>query len=168
MKKDLAVIAGLVLVIVVFIIFGRGFSTGQFLTQNATESAQVQTKESTQVTVKDLVIKVKIADEPKEQQTGLADNSSLALDEGMMFVFDQSKRNTFWMKDMKFAIDIIWIDDQKKIVDIAPNVPPEPNKGEKELTRYKPKSDAKYVLEINAGLSALHNLQIGDQVAFEL
>ena len=107
MKKDLAVIAGLVLVIVVFIIFGRGFSTGQFLTQNATESAQVQTKESTQVTVKDLVIKVKIADEPKEQQTGLADNSSLALDEGMMFVFDQSKRNTFWMKDMKFAIDII-------------------------------------------------------------
>ena len=168
MKKDLAVIAGLVLVIVVFIIFGRGFSTKQFLTQNATESAQVQTKESTQVTVKDLVIKVKIADEPKEQQTGLADNSSLALDEGMMFVFDQSKRNTFWMKDMKFAIDIIWIDDQKKIVDIAPNVPPEPNKGEKELTRYKPKSDAKYVLEINAGLSSLHNLQIGDQVSFEL
>ena len=168
MKKDLAVIAGLVLVIVVFIIFGRGFSTGQFLTQNATESAQVQTKESTQITVKDLVIKVKIADEPKEQQTGLADNSSLALDEGMMFVFDQSKRNTFWMKDMKFAIDIIWIDDQKKIVDIAPNVPPEPNKGEKELTRYKPKSDAKYVLEINAGLSSLHNLQIGDQVSFEL
>ena len=168
MKKDLAIIAGLVLVIVIFIIFGRGFSTGQFLTQNATESAQVQTKESTQVTVKDLVIKVKIADEPKEQQTGLADNSSLALDEGMMFVFDQSKRNTFWMKDMKFAIDIIWIDDQKKIVDIAPNVPPEPNKDEKKLTRYKPKSDAKYVLEINAGLSALHNLQIGDQVAFEL
>ena len=168
MKKDLAVIAGLVLVIVVFIIFGRGFSTGQFITQTATDSAQTQKKESTQVTSKDLTIQVKIADEPKEHQTGLADFSSLPLGEGMLFVFDKSASYVFWMKNVEFAIDIIWIDENKKIVDIASNVPPEPDKGEKELTRYKPKSDAKYVLEINAGLSSLHNLQVGDQVAFEL
>ena len=168
MKKDLAIIAGLVLVIVFFIIFGRGFSTGQFITPTATDSAQTQNRENVQVTIKDLVIRAKIADEPKEQQSGLSDFSSLALDEGMIFVFDQSKRHTFWMKDMDFAIDIIWIDEAKKIVDIAPNVPPEPNNNEKELTRYRPKSDAKYVLEINAGISALHNLQTGDQVAFEL
>ncbi|HLA04217.1 MAG TPA: DUF192 domain-containing protein, partial [Patescibacteria group bacterium] len=109
-----------------------------------------------------------IADEPKEQQKGLSDLSSLPIGESMLFVFDQSKRHTFWMKDVEFAIDIIWIDENKKIVDIASNVPSEPDKGEKELTRYKPKSDAKYVLEINAGISALHNLQKGDQVAFEL
>ena len=168
MKKDLAVIAGLVLVIVVFIIFGRGFSTGQFLTQTATDSAQTQNKESVQVTIKDLVVQAKIADEPKEREAGLADYSSLPLGEGMLFVFDKSASYIFWMKDVEFAIDIIWIDETKKIVDIAPNVPPEPNKNEKELTRYKPKSDAKYVLEINAGLSALHNLQVGDQVLFEL
>src|SRR3990167_7225929 len=159
MKKDLAVIAGLVLVIVVFIIFGRGFSTGQFITPSATGSAETQKKENTQVTVKDLAIKAKIADEPKEQQTGLADYSSLALDEGMLFVFDQSKRHTFWMKDMKFAIDIIWIDNQKKIVDVARNVPVELDKSDKELTKYSPKSEAKYVLEINAGLSSLNDLQ---------
>ena len=168
MKKDLAVIAGLVLVIVVFIIFGRGFSTGQFLTQTATDSAQTQKKESTQVAIKDLTIQAKIADEPKEHQIGLADLSSLPIGEGMLFVFDKSASYVFWMKNVEFAIDIIWIDENKKIVDIASNVPPEPDKGEKELTRYKPKSDAKYVLEINAGISALHNLQIGDQVAFEL
>ena len=168
MKKDLAVIAGLVLVIVVFIIFGRGFSTGQFITQTATDSAQTQKKESTQITIKDLTIQAKIADEPKEHQIGLADYSSLSLGEGMLFVFDTSASYVFWMKNVEFAIDIIWIDENKKIVDIAPNVPPEPDKGEKELTRYKPKSDAKSVLEINAGISALHNLQIGDQVAFEL
>ena len=168
MKKDLAVIAGLVLVIVVFIIFGRGFSTGQFLTQTATDSAQTQNKESAQVTIKDFMIQAKIADDSKERHAGLADYSSLPLGEGMLFVFDKSAPYVFWMKDVEFAIEIIWIDENKKIVDIAPNVPPEPDKGEKELTRYKPKSDAKYVLEINAGLSALHNLQIGDQVAFEL
>src|SRR3990167_3255985 len=168
MKKDLAIIAVLVLVIVFFIIFGRGFSTGEFLTQTATDSAQTQKKESTQVAIKDFTIQVKIADEPKEHQTGLADLSSLPIGEGMLFVFDKSAPYVFWMKDVEFAIDIIWIDENKKIVDIAPNVPPEPDKGEKELTRYKPKSDAKYVLEINAGLSALHNLQIGDQVSFEL
>ena len=168
MKKDLAVIAGLVLVIVVFIIFGRGFSPSQFTNQTSTQSAQIQKKESTQITIKDLVIQAKIADEPKEREAGLADYSSLALSEGMLFVFDKSASYVFWMKDVEFAIDIIWIDENKKIVDIAPNIPPEPNKGEKDLTRYKPKSDAKYVLEINAGLSSLHNLQVGDQVAFEL
>ena len=168
MKKDLATIGGLVLVIVVFIIFGRGFSTGSFITQTATDSAQTQKKESTQVAIKDLTIQTKIADEPKDREAGLADYSSLPLGEGMLFVFDKAESYVFWMKNVEFAIDIIWIDDQKKIVDIAPNVPPEPNKGEKELTRYKPKSDAKYVLEINAGLSSLHNLQIGDQVSFEL
>ena len=168
MKKDLAVIAGLVLVIVVFIIFGRGFSTGQFITQISTNSAQTQNKESAQVTIKDLVIQAKIADDSKERQAWLADYSSLPLGEGMIFVFDKSASYIFWMKNVEFAIDIIWINDAKKIVDIAQNVPPEPDKGEKELTRYKPKSDAKYVLEINAGLSSLHNLQIGDQVSFEL
>ena len=168
MKKDLAIIAGLILVIVFFIIFGRGFSTGQFITQTATDSAQTQKKESTQITIKDLVIQAKIADEPKEHQIGLADYSSLSLDEGMLFVFDKSASYMFWMKDVEFAIDIIWIDDQKKIVDIAPNVPPEPARDDKELCKYKPKADAKYVLEINAGVSSLHNLQVGDQVAFEL
>ena len=168
MKKDLAIIAGLVLVVVFFIIFGRGFSTGQFLTQIATNSAQTQNKESAQVTIKDLMIQAIIADEPKEREAGLADYPSLPLGEGMLFVFDKSASYVFWMKNVEFAIDIIWIDETKKIVDIAPNVPPEPNKNEKELTRYKPKGDAKYVLEINAGLSALHNLQVGDQVLFEL
>ena len=168
MKKDLAVIAGLVLVIVVFIIFGRGFSTGQFITQTATDSAQTQNKNNAKVTIKDLVIQAQIADESKEHEVGLADYSSLALDEGMLFVFDKSASYVFWMKDVEFAIDIIWIDDQKKIVDIAPNVPPEPARDDKELSKYKPKADAKYVLEINAGVSSLHNLQVGDQASFEL
>lgn len=168
MKKDLAIIFGLVLVIVVFIIFGRGFAPTQFTNLTSTPSAQTQKKESTQVTVKDLVIQAKIADESKKHQAGLANYASLALSDGMLFVFDKSGSYTFWMKNVGFAIDIIWIDETKKIVDIAPNVPPEPDKGEKELTRYRPKSNAKYVLEINAGLSALHNLQIGDQVSFEL
>ena len=131
MKKDLAVIAGLVLVIVVFIIFGRGFSTGQFLTQTSTDSAKTQQKESTQVVVKDLTIQAKIADDPKEHQAGLSDFSSLSLNEGMLFVFDKSAAYVFWMENVEFAIDIIWIDEAKKIVDIAPNVPPETSKIDK-------------------------------------
>jgi len=164
MKKDLAVIGGLVLVIVVFIIFGRGFSSGQFATQTSTESAQTQKGEHAEVKIKTLSVIAKISDEPKERQAGLSDFPSLALNEGMLFIFDKSDRYVFWMKNMEFAIDIIWIDEQKKIVDIAVNVSPEPNKNEKELT----KSNAKYVLEINAGLSSLNNLQVGDQASFEL
>lgn len=168
MKKDLAVIFGLVFVIVVFIIFGRGFAPTQFTSQVSTPSAQIEKKENVQVTVRDLSVQAKIADEQNEQQKGLSKLSSLAIDQGMLFVFEQNKRHTFWMKDVEFAIDIIWIDESKKIVDIAQNVSPEPGKSDKELTRYVPRADAKYVLEINAGLSSLHNLQIGDPVAFEL
>ena len=72
------------------------------------------------------------------------------------------------MKDMKFPIDIIWIDGEKRIVDIAANVRVEPDKKDRELAVYKSQAEALYVLEVNAGLSALHGLSIGDQVNFEL
>ena len=86
----------------------------------------------------------------------------------MLFVFENKGTYGFWMKDMEFAIDIIWIDENKNIVDIVENAAPQPGKKEKELTVYKPRNDALYVLEVNAGLSNLNNLQIGDKVAFEL
>ena len=86
----------------------------------------------------------------------------------MLFVFENKGPYGFWMKDMKFAIDIIWIDENKNILDIVANTAPQPGKKDKELTVYKPRDDALYVLEFNAGLANLNNLQIGDKVSFEL
>lgn len=168
MKKDLAVIFGLAFLIIVLIIFGRGFTTLSLLSQQPLEGGQKSSKESIEVHAKTLLIKAKVADVASERKTGLSKMESLSLGEGMLFVFESEAPYAIWMKDMKFAIDIIWINKNKTIVDIAQNVAPEPGKKDKELTIYRPGGNALYVLEVNAGLSSLHDLQIGDAVDFEL
>ena len=169
MKKDLAIIFGLFIVIAVIVVFGKGFSTFNFFSQTAsTQEAKPQNRKETLIRIKDLSITAKIAANSKDRQKGLSKLESLPLDQGELFVFDKSDKYEIWMKDMKFAIDIIWIDQDKRIVDIASNIPPEPGKKDQELQRYQPKQEAKYILEINAGLASLHNLQVGDQLSFEI
>jgi len=55
---------------------------------------------------------------------GLMFQEELPYDEGMLFVFDDSKKRSFWMSNMQFSLDIIWIDSQVNIVHIEKNVPP--------------------------------------------
>lgn len=101
-----------------------------------------------------------VAGSPKALSKGLGGRKILPEDRAMLFVFSNLDRHSFWMKDMKFAIDIIWIADGK-IVDIAPNVQPtmiEP------LPTYLPRLPAKLVLETVAGFSSKNNLKIGDTV----
>jgi len=169
-KKDLSVIGGLFLVVVALVIFGNFFGTGGLLkgsgSNQATPSAKIS-KDSTNVSIGKLSVNAKIVSSANDKKTGLLKYDSLPLDQGMLFIFDKSDIYTFWMKGMKFAIDIIWIDQDNKVVDIARNVPPEPGKNDVQLKQYKPNAAAKYVLEVNAGLSDLNNIQIGDAASFE-
>ena len=165
-KKDLAIIFGLFLLIAIILIFGKGISTISYLPQS---QSQTQKENELQlISAKTLNIKVKVASKPDERKNGLSKQDLLPLDEGMLFVFENPGLFGIWMKDMKFAIDIIWINENKNIVDIVANAAPQPGKNDEELTIYRPRANALYVLEINAGLAALNNLQIGDQVNFEL
>lgn len=165
MKKDIAVIFGLFLVIALLVIFGKGFTSVGLLSQNG----QVQTrKESTDVQTGTLTVKSKIADTPDERKKGLSGLNSLALNEGILFVFENPGDYGIWMKDMKFSIDILWIGEDKRIMAIAINVPPEPGMKDKDLAVYKPDGLAKYVLEINAGLVNLNNIRVGDEVKFSI
>ncbi|HPV70396.1 MAG TPA: DUF192 domain-containing protein [Candidatus Magasanikbacteria bacterium] len=105
-------------------------------------------------------LKVEVADSVKSWQKGLSGRKSLPENKGMLFVFPQEDRQSFWMKDMEFPIDIIWINNGK-IVDIAPNVQPsfiEP------LPQYLPRLPSKFVLETVAGFSLKNKLKIGDSV----
>lgn len=170
MKKDLSVIGGLFLVVAALVIFGNILGTGGLLkgpdSSQATPSAKIS-KDSSNVLIGKLNVNAKIVSSANDKKTGLSKYDSLPLDQGMLFIFDKSDIYTFWMKDMKFAIDIIWIDQDKNVVDIARNVPPEPGKNDVQLRQYKPNAAAKYVLEVNAGLSDLNNIQIGDTASFE-
>lgn len=168
MKKDLSIIFGLVALVVVLVIFGRGFTSPSFFTSLDQGQGQVSSGDVIDVSTKSLNVKSRIVSKPSDRKKGLSGLDSLALDQGMFFVFEVPGDYGFWMKDMKFAIDIIWISENKEIVDLAVNVPPEPKRKDKELTVYKPKAKALYVLEINAGLAQLHNLKVGDTVNFDL
>ncbi len=117
-------------------------------------------KKQTTVSIGDNVIKSEISDSEEERTTGLAGRKSLSRNAGMIFVFDQANKHTFWMKGMTFPIDIIWINDGK-VVDITRHASPETGDSQS-LTIYEPEKPAKYVLEVNANFTVDNGVKVGD------
>lgn len=167
MKKDLAIIFGLFILIVALLAFGQGLTSVGFVKDQSSQPTARQ-KGFTQVSIGTLNVAAKVASKASDRKKGLSNLESLPFGEGLLFVFETPGSYAFWMKDMKFAIDIIWLDENRRVVDLALSVPPEPGKDKKALTLYRPRSDSLYVLEINAGLAQLHNVQIGDLANFDL
>ncbi len=114
--------------------------------------------------IKNQVLKVEVANTPQTQEQGLSDRASLPEDHGMLFDFTNAadKQPEFWMKDMHFNLDFIWIANNK-IIGINPNVPA-PQKTTDPLPTYRPPANIDYELEVNAGWSEYHNIQVGDSV----
>lgn len=168
MKKDLAIIGGLFLLIMFLIVFGGPFTSLGFVTNRKSVFDVPKKTLDVNVTIKSLSAKTKVADTADLRKKGLSKIDSLPFDQGMLFVFDKPAVYGIWMKDMKFAIDIIWLDENKTVVDVVTEVPPGKGQKDSELTIYKPTHNSKYVLEINAGLLRLNNIQVGDQAYFEL
>ena len=95
---------------------------------------------------------VELAVTPAERNQGLSGHPPLADNEGMLFVFENEAKWTFWMKEMLFPLDMLWIDAGCTVVDITENAPkPEPGQTLGDLPRFFPKTLAQYVLEVNAG-----------------
>lgn len=104
------------------------------------------------------IIQIEIADTDAERIQGLSDRTSLPQDTGLLFIFPTPTTPGFWMKDMRFPIDIIWLDENWKIISIDKNLAPESYP-----KLFFPPSPIKYVLEVNAGFSDQNNLKIDDQ-----
>ena len=107
------------------------------------------------------IINVEIADTNAKRELGLSGHAPLADDQGMLFAFDKAGKYPFWMKDMLFPIDIIWISEDYKIVYIEKKAQPSSYPA-----TFGGQVDARYVLEVNAGFSEKNNLKIGDQIKF--
>jgi uncharacterized protein len=122
-------------------------------------------KKTPVVTIGDHNFKVVVASSQKEQEIGLSKTKSLSQDQGMIFLFQKLDYYLFWMKNMKFPIDIIYINNDK-IVTIKNNVQiPKNNVGN--LTIYSPTEPADKVLEIQAGLSQKYKFKNGDKLKYE-
>ncbi len=108
------------------------------------------------------IFRLEIAKTEKQQEIGLAKYKSIPLDFGMLFPFEKEGFYSFWMKNMKFPIDIIYIRNSR-IVTIFRDVP-YPKSGNEKLPVYQPSSPADTVLEINANLSQKYGFKINQPV----
>mgnify|MGYP001193559807 FL=1 len=109
-------------------------------------------------------IPVEVADTLKKRSLGLGKRPSLKKGWGMLFVFEERKPHRFWMKDMQFPLDIIWLDNHR-IVHINHNAMPSSSEDEPEvMTSPVP---VNFVLEIAAGRAAKLRLKKGQQMKFK-
>ena len=103
---------------------------------------------------------IEIAEDEYQIQTGLMYRESMLKNEGMLFIFPEEAPRSFYMKNTRFSLDIIFIDAKNKVVSIQKNAQP---LNESSLSSEGP---AKYVLEVNAKLSDMWNLKKGDSISF--
>lgn len=117
------------------------------------------------ITVGGATFQAEIASTAAARARGLSGRDGLGEGEGMLFLFGAPGAYGFWMKDMKFSIDIVWIKDDR-VVGFAERVEPEPGKTIFTLTAYAPPEPVNRVLELNAGEVKKFNIRIGDLVRF--
>ena len=118
------------------------------------------------ISVNGHIIKVEIVSTSASQNLGLGDRNALPKGSGMLFLYKTAGEKIFWMKRMRFAIDIIWI-LQGSIVHIEKNVPPpsiihSPSR----LPTYGHGIVADMVLEVSKGFADKAGLQLGDSILF--
>lgn len=165
------------LVGMVILLLGMFFLVGCGREETVTKFAEVK--------IGGVTIRAEVARNDESRTRGLSGRESLGEDEGMLFVFDEARYRSFWMKGMKFSIDILFIntgsskcETTKKmrnyenakdgceyyVVDIVENLLP-PGIDE-EPARYESKRPANYVLEVKAGFVEAQGIKIGDEVDF--
>ena len=109
-------------------------------------------------------VSVEVANTETARARGLMFRSTLAPDQGMLFLFEQSGFHSFWMKNTLIPLDILWLDGTGRIVSIAPSAPPctvDP------CPSYSPAAESCAVVEVVSGFAKRHGLTIGDRVTID-
>jgi uncharacterized protein len=109
------------------------------------------------IQIKGRDIKVEVVSTPEKLQKGLGGRKNLCENCGMLFVFPQKSLVGFWMKDMQFALDILWVSNGR-VMNVAKNV----DQAFSEIIEPKVSSDM--VLEVNAGFCETIGIAVGDTV----
>lgn len=139
----------LICLLVVFLLMGLLFKN-HHANQDCIRSAETK-----------CAYKLDVADNEEEQALGLSFRDNMAQDRGMLFIFDQADKYCFWMKDMRFNLDIIWLDSNKDIVKVMENVEPATYP-----ENFCPANPAKYVIELNSGEAKKQGYQLGYKIDF--
>jgi hypothetical protein len=116
------------------------------------------TKHAT-VKIGDVSLSVELARTAEEKVKGLSGRNALPENQGMLFVFDKPDFYSFWMKDMHFPIDIIWLNVEGRVIDLTLNASPDSFP-----KIFQPQIPAHYVLEVNAGSVQKYRVQLKDEI----
>ncbi|HXF44470.1 MAG TPA: DUF192 domain-containing protein [Candidatus Paceibacterota bacterium] len=143
------------------LVLGVVLASTLFLIPYINQISNVQRK--SEIKIRDQIIVAEVVKSERDMARGLSGRDEIGLNEGMLFLFDEAAIHPFWMKGMRFAIDIIWIRDEK-IVDVTENIAPEPDKTDAELALYYPSEPVNKVLELRAGRVRLLRAAEGDLV----
>lgn len=119
---------------------------------------------TTEVRLGSGVFNVRLAKTDTERKQGLSGVTKLDANDGLLMVFEKSDTWGIWMKDMKVPIDIVWLDDTKKVVHIVTNASPDLG----ESKTFTPKVPAKYVLEFTEGTVKGAAIKVGSVATFNI
>src|SRR3989344_4003382 len=108
------------------------------------------------IKINDVSIEVEVVDTPETRKLGLSGKPDLPDGTGMFFIFETPDQYGFWMKDMNFAIDIVWIDENLRVVNVERGVLPETFP-----QVFYPNKAVKYVLELPAGAAVKYRIDVG-------
>ncbi|PKB80318.1 MAG: hypothetical protein BZY88_08915 [SAR202 cluster bacterium Io17-Chloro-G9] len=133
-----------------------------------TPAAESEAPTGPVVTLGGVPFLVELAVTSRQRIQGLSGHPPLAPGAGMLFVFEQAGRYSFWMREMLFSLDMVWIDAECNVVHITRDAPPQrPDQDLDDLPRYGPPVPALYVLEINAGAAESNAVTVGSTVRFD-
>jgi uncharacterized membrane protein (UPF0127 family) len=119
------------------------------------------TNSSLDLKINDTLLDIEISADALSRVKGLSGREDLCENCGMVFLFGKQAKHFFWMKDMNFPLDIVYIQNDK-IVEIFKDVQVLDNMNE--ITEIFPNQNADKVLELNAGWCETHNVQLGNKI----
>jgi len=126
------------------------------------QQGQTQTSmndyEVRKITIGDVTLDAEIADDSEKIEKGLMFREMLPENRGMLFIFEEERKYQFWMMNMKFNIDMIWLDANGKVVHIVEDAEPCIDAAHTSLCTFTPDEPAKYVLEVNSGFVQKHKI----------
>lgn len=158
MKNIFFLLVGVVVIAGSFYLFLQKTASPQYQQENwRTEEVVLP---GPALKVGDTLIPVDVADTQEKRTRGLSGREALQRNTGLLFIFDTSGKHGFWMKDMNFPIDIVWIDENWRVVSVESGVEPETYP-----TVFYPEESAKYVLELNSGEAFTLGIDRGVEVS---
>lgn len=113
-------------------------------------------------------LRVEVASTAEQRAAGLSNRDTLAADAGMLFDLQQTRRASFWMKDTRIPLDMVWIREDRTVSSVTAAVQPEPGVADADLRMYPSQEPVRYVLELNGGAAARLGITPGDVLEFDL